>query len=170
MHQNQRPPTDSGTRRFEPWPIGIIAAFGLFIALTAVFVAKAVASRTDLVTHDYYEEELRYQDRLNQLRRTAPWQEQIRVTWADGELKLLMPAEHAAARVTGKLVLYRPSAADHDAEWPLSLNDQGEQRIPAAELAPGLWKARLHWSVGGESYYFDQPLVIHHPGVTSVSR
>ncbi len=147
-------------RRFEPWPIGIVAAFAVFIVLTAFFVKSAVSSRTDLVTRDYYEQELRYQERLDQLRRTAPWMDHIRVRWEPGELRVAIPAEHAAAGVRGRLVLYRPSAAAQDVEWPLAPDANGEQRIPAEGLAAGLWKAQLHWSAENEDYYFEEPLVI----------
>jgi nitrogen fixation protein FixH len=163
MDHNLNEKAGAMSRRFDPWPVGIFAAFAVFIALNAVFVTAAVSSRPDLVTRDYYDDELRYQQRMDQLRRTAPWRERIHVKWRAGELQLALPVEHAAAGANGKLVLYRPSAAADDAEWPLALDQKGEQRIPAATLAVGLWKAQLHWTVGGESFYFDEPLVINGP-------
>ncbi len=49
------------------WPLGIIAAFVVFFAGTAGLIVMACAQKVDLVSADYYEQELRFQKRINGL-------------------------------------------------------------------------------------------------------
>jgi hypothetical protein len=61
---------------------------------------------------------------------------------------------------TGRVHFYRPSDARLDRELPLALNADGVQRFDAKELAAGLWKVRVLWSVEGKEYFLDQPVIV----------
>lgn len=149
-------------KRFNPWPYGIIAAFVIFASGTISLVVIASSARSELVSRDYYEQELRYQSRLDQLRRTQFWSNRISAAYdASGRrVKISVPKEHAAIGLTGSIELYRPSAANADATQALSPDREGIQWLDATPLSPGLWKVRLQWKVGTEDYYADRSLVV----------
>lgn len=149
-------------QRFNPWPYGIIAAFVLFVGGVVAFIVVATRDTNELVTRDYYEEELRYQTRVDQLARTEFWSNRISAAFeATGRrVKVTVPREHAAAGATGQVQLYRPSAASDDHTVALTPDGDGTQWIDAARLAAGLWKVRLHWRVGADEFYADRSLVI----------
>ena len=75
-------------------------------------------------------------------------------------IQVELPREHAALKATGKVELYRPSAAGADRSYPLALDAEGSQWLPADGITPGLWKVRLHWKVANEDYFADRELVI----------
>lgn len=152
-------------RRFNPWPYGIIAAFVVFISGIVAMIVAASADRVDLVSRDYYEQEIRYQGRVDQLRRTQPFADQIGVTFdeATRQVRIQLPRAHASAGATGTVEFYRPSQATDDHAHPMVVDGEGRQTIPVAELASGLWKVRLGWSAGGLDYYADRELVIAAP-------
>src|SRR6476619_1755487 len=52
------------------WPYGIILTFVLFISGTVGLVVMACAQKVDLVSLDYYEQEIRFQSRLDRAART----------------------------------------------------------------------------------------------------
>ncbi|MCX8089317.1 MAG: FixH family protein [Verrucomicrobiae bacterium] len=145
-----------------PWPLGLILAFALFIAGTAALIAIAASQRSDLVTPDYYEQELRYQTRLDALNRTAPYAGRICVELdaAGQQLQITLPRETLGPDTAGRIELYRPSAAPLDRAWPLQPDADGAQTFDVSGLEPGLWKVRLHWRTAGQDYFLERNLVL----------
>ena len=43
---------------------------------------------------------------------------------------------------------------------PLALNAEGMQRLDAKDLRDGLWKVRVKWTVQGQEYFLDQPVIV----------
>lgn len=149
--------------RFNPWPYAIIATFVVFISGTVALIVIAQSSRSELVARDYYEQEIRYQGQLDQMNRAQPWDSRIEVAAPATPglpVTLAFPQELASRGVKGSIELYRPSEAGRDTTLPLALDISGRQAIPSADLAPGLWKLRLRWQVGDDTYYSDRKLVI----------
>lgn len=159
--------TAANPSRFNFWPFGIIAALVVFMAGTVTLVFIAVTQRNELVSADYYEQEMGYQKRLEHLNRTHPWDSQIQVSLADAprDIMVRLPAEHAARGLTGKVDFYRPAGAFMDRRVALAVDAQGRQRISVGhDASPGLWKVRLSWAVGGEEFYAERELVLPATG------
>ncbi len=151
-----------------PWPYAIVAWFILFGSAMVVWISVAVRQNIDLVSRDYYEHEIRYQQQIDRNARTLPLGAMVKVTYeaAEQRVTVSLPAAHAT-HALGKITFYRPSDARLDRELKLSVNAAGEQRIDAKSLQPGLWKVRVGWTVNGEEYFFDQTMVIANPRSTA---
>jgi len=144
-----------------PWPAGIIATFALFIAGTVGLVILSARNHVELVSPDYYERELRYQEQINRRERTQALPDQARVSYdaAQGSIFVALPA--AQARVAqGRIQLYRPSDARLDREVPLALDGKGIQRLDAKQLHAGPWNVRVQWSVDGKEYFLNRSIVV----------
>jgi nitrogen fixation protein FixH len=159
------------------WSLGITLAFALFIAGTAALIVIASAHQSDLVTPDYYEREIQYQTRLDQLNRTAYLDDQVKVVFdaATRRICVSLPASLAGSVTSGRVQLYRPSAAGLDRELKLELDANGSQSLDAAALEPGLWKVRIHWTSRQQDYYADKRIVVERgngrrAGVAPVSN
>jgi hypothetical protein len=148
--------------RFNPWPYGIVAAFVVFVGGVTALIVTATRDTNELVTRDYYEQELRYQTRLDQLSRTRFWSNRITTAYDSGgrRVKITVPHEHVAAGATGQLHLYRPSSAAADHSLALLPDREGNQWVDASALSPGLWKVRLEWKVGADDFFADRSVVI----------
>lgn len=162
--QTPQVPSDkrSPSESYNPWPASIIATFILFIGGTVGLVVLASKDRNDLVSADYYEQEIRYQRRIDQLHRTEPFSDEIKASFdADSRrLVLTLPSKHATSGVTGEIQLYRPNQAGADRTLPIAANSAGLQYLPTDDLKPGLWKVRFQWTVGTEEYFADRQIVI----------
>ena len=149
------------------WPVGIVTAFMLFLAGTASLVVMSTHEKVELVSPDYYEQELRFQDQINRRGRAQSLQGQVRVSYdaAQHMLTLALPATHAAAHAAGDILLYRPSAAGLDRRVALDLDMQGRQTLDARSLSDGLWWVRVTWRAGNEDFAFDEKVIIgqHKP-------
>lgn len=144
------------------WPWGIIAVMAVFIVGLVVMIAFAVRSNSDLVSKDYYEDELRYQTQLDSARRTQQLDQRAVVAYDESRksIRIAVPTDHARQNPVGTVTLYRPSSAALDRNLKLELSADGSQQIDAADLAPGPWKIRVLWTVGTQEFYVDQPIVI----------
>ncbi|MCX6921761.1 MAG: FixH family protein [Verrucomicrobia bacterium] len=144
------------------WPLGVISVLVLFFVSTVGLIVMACSQKTDLVSADYYEKELRFQGQIDQVERTRRTTSLASVTYdAAGKcLTISLPTDQAQRNISGHIELYRPSAAGMDLTVKLEPDAKGVQRLDAAGLAPGLWKVRVSWTVEHQNYYLDQKVVV----------
>jgi nitrogen fixation protein FixH len=147
------------------WGHGIALFYGLFMAGILSLVYLSSQENIDLVTKDYYQEEIRYQQRINEIQNAQ--QKPIEVVLENQTLTLTFPqntAEQGAAVAqsssrSGKIVFFRPSDAKHDFE--VAIAEKGEQQvISTAKMEKGLWRAKIYWQQAGQSFYQEQTLTI----------
>ncbi len=144
------------------WPLGIIVTFVLFFAGTVALIVVACSQQAELVSADYYEQELKFQGRIDRVERTQQTATQATVAYdlATHSITVSLPADQAGHDVSGHIELYRPSAAGLDRAIKLEPDTKGVQRLDAAGLVPGLWKVRVSWTVGKQDYFLDQKVVV----------
>jgi hypothetical protein len=145
-----------------PWPWAIIMTFVLFISGTIGLVVMASSQREDLVSANYYEQELRFQSQLDRASHANHLSAPASVAYdaLRRHVVITLPPEHAGRVVNGRVQLYRPSEAELDRQFKLVPDATGCQTIDAASLRPGLWKARITWTVDGNEFYTERQLVI----------
>jgi hypothetical protein len=143
------------------WPRAIIGAFVVFILGTAGLIVLACSQRIELVSSDYYEREIKFQNQIDRLERTRLLGKQASISY-DAQLSALtvsLPPDQVSKNLTGHISLYRPSAAGLDRQVPLQPAPDGVQRLDTSGLMPGLWKVRVFWNSGPEEYLMDQQFV-----------
>ncbi|HEY9509115.1 MAG TPA: FixH family protein [Verrucomicrobiae bacterium] len=149
------------------WPWGIVLTFVIFISGTAGLIVLACQQNSDLVSANYYEDEVRFQTQIDRLQRarnlTSP--AEIRYDAARREIIFTLPAEQVRTETHGNIQLYRPSAAGLDRSINLQPDAAGSQSLDAKALLPGLWEVRVLWTVNGLDYRVDQKIII--PGNAS---
>ena len=147
------------------WPYAIIMAFTIFISGTVALVVLACSQRVDLVSSDYYEREIKFQSHLDRLRRTRNLNVQASVAYeiAAQRITISLPTDQIRQAVSGRVALYRPSAAGLDRQMALAPNQNGVQVVDAKDLQRGLWRVRVSWTVGENDYFIDQKIVVGSP-------
>jgi len=138
------------------WPYAIIAWFVLFALALAVWVTVALRQNMDLVRSDYYEEEMRFQQHLDRLNRSAGLQSRVTLGYDPGPrlVTLRLPATAVASPTTGRIQFYRPSNAALDFELPLAVDAAGVQQLDVSSVRGGQWRVRVTWSaVPGAARY-----------------
>jgi nitrogen fixation protein FixH len=154
-------PTNSVSKRRNPWPIVIVAYFAVFIAFLVTFIVYASTQRVDLVRRDYYEEEIRFQEQLERVERARQAGISLAVAYDQKRDCLTLSLAGAATNsISGRIHLYRPSDARLDQEYPLLLDKSGSQSLAMEKLQRGLWKVRVRWTMQGEEYYLEQRVLV----------
>lgn len=145
---------------FNPWPYALIAFFAVLVSVIVGFVTWSLRQDMELVSADYYDQEMRFQQRINSVNRTQSLGAKVAITYDAGTIRVSLPVEHGAQHAAGTLDLYRPSNARLDRKLVLNPGLDGRQVLEARNLQPGLWKARVSWTVGKDSFFRDESLVI----------
>ena len=145
---------------FNPWPYALIAFFTVLITVIASFVTWSLRQDMELVGADYYDQEMRFQQRIDSTKRAQAFGGQVAIVHDAGRITVMLPADHAAKHPAGTLRLYRPSDAKLDREMKLAVDATGTQQLAVPGLRPGLWKARVSWIVGTEEFFRDETLII----------
>lgn len=149
-------------RRFNPWPLGLLAFFVFIILATAAFVVMSRSHKVDLVSADYYEQEVKYQDQIERVRRTSALREPVGIVLdeATQELRIQMPSSHAGRQPRGSVALYRPAGAELDRQFPLAIDGQGSQVLDVKGMATGLWRVRVTWKLEQEEFFGETNIVV----------
>lgn len=135
------------------WGYGIAAVYTIFALATFGFVAFTMTQKVELVSKDYYAQELAFEDQINRERQTKGLDVQLTCDLsADGKfIRLQLPPKVAQAR--GQITLYRPSDSALDQQLEFTPDEQGRQTISVAKLARGVWRVKVAWSYEGREYY-----------------
>jgi len=143
------------------WGTGIIIAFIGFISFIMYFVINMNTNdklNHDLVTEDYYKEELEYQNDIDKLNAAKTLDIDIAHKKTEEGLLIIFPSDLDTKKITGKMFLYRPSNKQLDFETSISLSNL-HLLIPDERLVDGRWNIKIDWQYNGKSYLYKAPIV-----------
>jgi hypothetical protein len=151
----------SEPKKSKVWAYGLTVFYVCFV-LTVISACVILGKkRFDLVSADYYAEEIAYQDRIDSESRTKGLAGQPVFTVINHEtVNVQFPAALIERVEQGDIVLYRPSDARKDMKVALSLAETGMQTVTLETPLRGLWSARVSWSMEGETYYHEQAVIL----------
>lgn len=135
------------------WPAGIILGYLIFVSGTLYFVFMSFNTDWDLVTENYYEKTLVYQQKLDAENNALSLQNPLRWELTSGAVTLFYPVELLDAGMTGEITMYRPSDARLDFTLPVQFDERGVQIIALEQLRRGAWTMEVSWTSGDVAYY-----------------
>jgi hypothetical protein len=144
------------------WGWGMFGLYGGFVAFILVIVVFCTFQDIQLVTDNYYEQELVYQTRIDKVNRTGTLVTPLGIAFdkLDQQIELAFPSDLDLGKLAGSVTLFRPSNARYDQTLAVQVDDFGRQYIPTEKLMRGLWKVKIDWNVGGAEYYTEDMVVI----------
>lgn len=143
------------------WGTGIILAFIGFISFIMYFIITMNVDAKydhDLVTEDYYAEELKYQKDIDKLENAKNLDNNITYKRVTEGLAIYFPEEINYKEITGKVFLYRPSNKQLDFETDISLS-KPYLLIPDKRLVDGRWNIKIDWQHNNQSYLYKETII-----------
>ena len=142
------------------WGTGVVAGIIIFVlfslSMTIIFMTQDV----HLVTDDYYEKTLSYQDEIDKQNRTNALDEDVKINFNGKMIKLVFPTEYLKKDISGEIYFYRPSNPGLDFKIPLKLNENGNQFIPVERIEKGFWRLKINWLMGENAFYNERVITI----------
>jgi len=135
--------------------LGIIAFVVISITMTVIFMTQDVS----LVSDNYYEKSLSYQEEIDKQSRTKSLDEQVKINFNGELVTISLPSDYISKDISGEIFFYRPSNPKLDFTLPLQLLE-GSQNIPVGRLEKGFWRIKLNWMMDGNRYYNERAITI----------
>jgi hypothetical protein len=142
------------------WGTGIVIGIIIFITLSVTMTIIFMTQDVSLVSDNYYEKSLVYQDEIDKQSRTQSLDDQIKINF-DGEvITVLFPPDYLEKSISGEIYFYRPSDSSLDFKLPLMVSEKGSQIISVERLEKGFWRVKLNWTMNGNMYYNERTITI----------
>ncbi len=136
------------------WGTAIVLAFIAFIGFILYFVVRMGTddrANHDLVTEEYYKEELGYQKEIDAENNANADGLNIELEKTVDGLQLQFPETLEPQKIIGTVSLYRPSNKHLDFDLPVSLSNT-HLLIPDKRLLDGRWDIKVFWEYEGKAY------------------
>ena len=140
------------------WGKGIMLLYFCFVAGIVFMVYKSSMQKVDLVTNDYYKQELAFENQI-QSSKNATAENNFQFSANDANL-ILSFTKNQLTDLKGSIHFYKPDNENLDMTIPIQTNSSGEMIISKKYLKPGLWKMEINWQSNGKSFYSMQPFNI----------
>jgi hypothetical protein len=141
------------------WGVKITAVYVIFVMGIMYLVIQSSRQTVDLVTPDYYGEEIRYQERINQTRRAEALSSPIQHNLNGQLLEIRFPPEFEGREISGSVLLYYPADSKKDVKVPVQ-TQANRMSLSIPEKSSGMHILQVSWKSGSETYYFEEPLFI----------
>ena len=141
------------------WGYKILVVYVVFVAGIVFLVVKASSQKMDLVTTDYYDKELKYQEKIDAMNRVTELSADVQYEIIGDKLNIVFPKDFAGKKMEGEVALYCPSDQDKDIRYNFSIED-APVIVSMNANTKGNYELQLTWQVDGKSYYFEKKLLI----------
>jgi len=144
------------------WGTGIVLAFIFFIGFILFFVVKATTQSKynyDLVSEEYYKDELNYQSDIDKLTNTQELNIDITTLKTHEGIEITFPDTYLTENINGKVSLYRPSNQRLDFDLALVFSKRTTLLIPDNKLVDGRWDIKIEWTQNNKEYLFKKEIV-----------
>lgn len=131
----------------------IVVAFALFAIFIGTLVTICIKQDISLVSSNYYNDELKYQDQIGRIDNTNKLLVKPTIVKVDNSVQVRFDSQSKIQN--GELKLFCPSDPKMDKAFSLSSSGGNTQLFDIKSLHGGMYKARLLWSMDGKEYFFE---------------
>lgn len=135
----------------------------LYVGFAGMIIALVVASMRqdfDLVSQNYYEEEIKYQDVIDAGRNQSQLSAPMMIHASRDEVIIEFPDELRSEGVAGTVRFYSPVNASWDRSYKLDVRD-GRMVVSRADLEKTRYVVKIRCAMGGDSYYQESEIQLH---------
>jgi hypothetical protein len=140
------------------WGKWIALAFILFALFIGTLVTVCMRQDVSLVSTNYYEEDLQFQQHYNQVANANSLAHKPSVSLQEKALQLSY--ENFPSLETGSLSLTRPADSKLDHVFTLVPQADTLRLFAVPNLTKGLYKVRLRWTEDGKQFAVDETVVL----------
>ena len=141
------------------WGYKILIVYIVFVLGISFLVYRSSVQNEDLVTENYYEKELKYQDRIDTEKRTAQLAQPVVIEQQHENFVIRFPKEFLGKKVTGDITLYCPSDQRKDKKQNFELPDTSTPVLFETDNK-GMNILQISWECDGKTYYYEKRVII----------
>lgn len=139
------------------WGYKIAFVYIAFVAGIGFLVYKATSEKFDLVIKDYYEQELKYQQVIDQADNASKLSSPVKIKKTEYGLLIKMPDEMNGKNKKVDFYLYCPSDAKKDFRKIMEMIEaEFSTSLPTG--LKGNFEIKLSWKADNKSYYHEEKI------------
>lgn len=134
----------------------LLGVFILFGILMFYLVYQSLHTNFELVSKDYYKDELAYQQVIDATRNANELASRSSITQSGQEIMVQLPAEMANQSVSGTIYFYCAADSRKDRTIALHPSAGGQQVVTVGkDLVPAAYRVQLKWTANEKTYFQD---------------
>jgi len=136
------------------WGTGIVIAMALFMIFILQFVYRVTFMdeyNHQLVSEDYYKDELYYQEEIDKMNNASKLTENVTILNVENGIQINFPKEKNFSKITGLVTFQRLSNNKLDFTKSIELKNS-TLFIPDSSLVSGRWDIKVDWQFNKEEY------------------
>lgn len=143
------------------WGTGITIVFILFAMGMATMVIVAMGHDVNLVSDDYYQQEVDFQNRIEKIKNAESIEKLINLSFDNETQMITLQFPKSTSSAKGNIHFFRPSNYRLDKKIELSLDREAKQVLPFSFLNEiGLWRVKLDFELDGKPLFVEKVLVL----------
>jgi len=141
------------------WGYKILLVYLAFIVGILILVYKSSSEKVDLVTENYYQQELKYEQKIDQAERAQSLSSPLRYEVNKNEISIFFPEEMKDKNISTEILLYYPADESKDSVYNLETSS-GKLTIVLPEKDKGMYELKMDWKVDTTKYYSEHKVLI----------
>ena len=140
------------------WGTRVAFLYGGFVVMIGVLVFSSMRQEFDLVSKDYYQKELAFQDVIDAGKNQSGLSRPVDIMKTGEHVVFSFPPEFSGQEIEGDITFYSPVNAAWDRSYPIA----GEgivYSIPVRTMEQTLYQVKITWESGGKKYYQEDELL-----------
>lgn len=142
------------------WGVGITITIIVFMLISFWLMYFSFSQDVNLVRDDYYQAEVQYNDKMETIKRTDLLTDNLVIEVKSDKIEFIFPKFNNQAKISGNILLYRPSSGHKDITVPISLDSANTQIINTMNLVRGLWKTQVQWQIDSIKYFNEKTIMV----------
>jgi hypothetical protein len=136
----------------------IVVAFIVFTVFIATLATICIRQDVPLVSKDYYQEELAYQEQIGRIENANLLAETPVIAFDKNNITITY--KNLASIKNGKLKLIRPSDENLDQNFELQSVEGNVEQFEIKNPVPGMYRAKMSWEQEGKQYFIERIIVL----------
>jgi hypothetical protein len=141
------------------WGTKIAFLYLAFASMIGVMVYKSATQTVDLVAPNYYEQELKYQDKIDGINNLNTVSNALIIESKDGSIAFDFLKELGTPE--GNILFFKPDNASADFDTKISVDQEGRQIIKTNEISKGNYLVKIDWKIGDKKYFKEERISIN---------
>ncbi len=142
------------------WGKRILFIYLAFVAGIVLLVVKSHGKDVSLVRKDYYEQELKYSDRMRALQNYYALSSGIEMVQKGASIDIALPIGHWQVD-SRSIFMYKPDNAKADKVFDIQPDEKGILHIDKSVLEQGKYMLKIDWVKDHIPYAFEQSVIVH---------
>jgi hypothetical protein len=138
----------------------IVVLYLSFVALIVTLVVMSYGQKVELVSDDYYAQEMKFQDKIDAINNEKSLVGSIHHSINGNEITLIADSSLLSNDFEGTIHFFRPSDSSKDIQLKMNFVNN-TQAIDSKQLIHGAYKLQLSWTSNQKKYFKEEVIFIN---------